>query len=92
VPFNGDIDLLNDELGANEIQLIPGATQLSDVTTAPELGYANMVFGVSVGDVYVVHTLDDHYVKLKVTALNVGVNMTFDYAYQQTAGSRDLSE
>lgn len=90
VNANGDIMLVNAEISANAIKLISGATQLTDVTTAPTTGYTTFYVGVSAGEVYVVHTADDHYVKFKITALNSGTSMTFDYAYQETAGNTDL--
>jgi hypothetical protein len=96
VAFNGDIEYVPGEsLGVDMSAGIKsmGAVAFDSITEAPLDGYLEFS-DITLNNVYVVRTTDNHYVKMKITAHTPGEpggSITFDYAYQQTVGVRDLS-
>lgn len=76
-PYSGGRDT-----GAKSGIVTTDATELADVTSAPETGYAHHWYPVKEGGVYVVQTRDgNHFAKIKITDLT-NKSIGFDWVYQ----------
>jgi hypothetical protein len=76
-PYNGGRDT-----GAKSGIVAVNATDLADVTSAPQTEYAFHWYPVKEGGIYVVRTRDgSHFAKIKVTSLN-NKSIGFDWVYQ----------
>jgi len=82
-------------LGGNGryIQDMGYTTGFDDITYAPEAGWSLYDYVEAIeGHTYVIQTWDDHYAKVRVTALDEYPNriLIFDWGYQIDPGNREL--
>jgi hypothetical protein len=74
----------------SEIQDMGFSKNLDEILTAPTTGWSPTKDAqVILGHTYIVKTFDNHYAKMRVTAVS-GNSIVFDWAYQLVTGSPDL--
>ena len=73
-----------------DIQDMGYTADFDEINFSPEDGWSELGWiEVIIGHTYVIWTADNHYAKIRVTAIN-GTSIIFDWAYQVDAGNPEL--
>jgi hypothetical protein len=68
---------------ATDIQDLGYTSDFDEITQAPQDGWSTLGYAEAiVGHTYVVWTADDHFAKIRITAISASGAVTFDWAYQ----------
>lgn len=78
--------------GQTDIQDFGYTESFDDIGWAPADGWSELGYCEAIeGHTYVIWTSDDHYAKVRITAINVSGAVSFQWAYQTDVGNLELA-